>query len=242
MSEPTQDAPKSGGTRAVGVVLVLVALLVASATLPVKEWLAAFLAWTESLGPAGPAALVGMYVLACVLLLPGSVLTLGAGAAFGFLPGFVAVSIGSTLGACAAFLVGRYFARDWVAAKVAGNPKLAAVDAAVGREGRKIVFLTRLSPVFPFNLLNFFYGVTQVSLADYALASWVGMMPGTAVYVLLGTTGRNLAASATGQASTLKTGLTVVGLVATIAVTAYVTKIARKALDEAIGETEEEQP
>lgn len=244
MSEPVQeasDAPRGGGSKVAIAGVVIVALLVASVTLPVKEWLTAFLEWTEALGPAGPAALVVMYVVACVLLLPGSVLTLGAGAAFGFLPGLIAVSIGSTLGACAAFMVGRYLARGWVAGKISGNPKLSAIDAAVGREGRKIVFLTRLSPVFPFNLLNFFYGVTKVGLADYALASWVGMLPGTAVYVLIGATGRNLAASATGQASPLKTALTVVGLVATISVTAYVTKIARRALDEAIGEPEEVQ-
>lgn len=236
---PGAAPPSASSRRLIGGVVALVALLVASRLLPVTAWLQAFLSWSEGLGPLGPVLLVGVYILACVLLLPGSVLTLGAGLAFGFWKGLVAVSIGSTLGACAAFWVGRTFGRAWVEGKVAADPKLAALDRAVGREGRKIVFLTRLSPVFPFNLLNFFYGVTRVDFADYALASWIGMLPGTAVYVLLGTLGRVGAEAATGQADSLRSALTVVGLVATVAVTAYVTKIARRALDEAIAGNEE---
>ncbi len=214
-------------------------LLAASQYFPVKEWLKYFLDWTKGLGPLGPVVLAGVYILACVLFLPGSVLTLGAGAAFGFVKGFLAVSVGSVLGAAAAFLVGRFLARDWVAAKIAENPKLKALDEAVAREGKKIVFLTRLSPVFPFNLLNFFYGVTRISLGDYMLASWIGMMPGTIVYVLIGTATRGFAEAATGETDPLKNALLVVGVVATLLVTGYVSKLAKQALNEEI-DTESE--
>jgi len=230
-----------GSGKLVGGALLLGGLLLVGRSLDVAGGLRAFLAWTEGLGPLGPALLAGAYVLACVLLLPGSVLTLGAGAAFGFWQGLVAVSIGSTVGACAAFWLGRTIGRGWVEGKVQGDPRLRSLDRAVALEGRKIVFLTRLSPVFPFNLLNFFYGVTKVGFRDYALASWVGMLPGTAVYVLIGSLGRAGAEAATGQGDGLQTILRLVGLVATVAVTASVTRIARKALDEAIeGGSEDE--
>ena len=134
--------------------------------------------WVAGLGPTGVIAFVVIYILACVFMLPGSVLTLGAGAVFGVVKGSVIVSVAATLGATAAFLVGRYFARDRVAKMIEGNARFRAIDEAVGREGWKIVGLTRLSPVFPFNLLNYAYGITKVSLRDYFLASWIGMLPG----------------------------------------------------------------
>jgi uncharacterized membrane protein YdjX (TVP38/TMEM64 family) len=235
-----ETSTSSSRTRLILGVVVLAGLLVASKLLPVTSWLRSFLVWSNHLGPAAPLAFIGVYILACVLLLPGSVLSLGAAVAFGFWKGLIAVSIGSTLGACAAFWVGRTIGRSWVEEKVQADPKLRALDQAVGREGRKIVFLTRLSPVFPFNLLNFFYGVTRVPFLDYALASWIGMLPGTAVFVLVGSLGRGAAEAATGQASSLKLVMMGVGLAATIAVTAYVTKIARCALDEAIEEDAKE--
>jgi len=140
------------------------------------------LAWISGLGPVGALIFVSLYILACVLLLPGSILTLGAGVVFGVVNGSIAVSIGATLGATCAFLVGRYLARDWVAKRIAGKEKFKAVDEAVAREGWKIVLLTRLSPVFPFNLLNYAFGLTQVSIRHYFFASWLGMIPGTVMY------------------------------------------------------------
>ncbi|MDE2290579.1 MAG: TVP38/TMEM64 family protein, partial [Elusimicrobia bacterium] len=142
---------------------------------------------------AGQGAFVLLYAAAAVAFLPGSVLTLGAGAAFGLWRGFILVSLGSTLGACAAFLVGRFLLRGWVERRLARFPAFAAVAAAVGAEGWKVVLLTRLSPVLPFNLLNYAYGLTPVSLGEYAWASWVGMMPGTMLYVYLGTAAGRLA-------------------------------------------------
>ena len=158
-----------------------------------QELLRRSLDWVAGLGPTGVIAFVVIYILACVFMLPGSVLTLGAGAVFGVVKGSVIVSVASTLGATAAFLVGRYLARDRVAKLIEGNERFRAIDEAVGREGWKIVGLTRLSPVFPFNLLNYAYGITKVSLRDYFLASWVGMVPGTLMYVYLGSLAGSLA-------------------------------------------------
>jgi uncharacterized membrane protein YdjX (TVP38/TMEM64 family) len=163
-----------------------------------------------------------------VLFLPGSVLTLGAGAVFGVVWGSVYVSVASTLGATCAFLVGRHFARDAILRQTAGNERFAALDRAVAAEGWKIVGLTRLSPVFPFALLNYAFGLTQVKLGQFVLASWLGMMPGTVLYVYLG----SLAQAAAGE-RTRTTGewaLYVVGLLATIAVTVMLTRVARRAL------------
>lgn len=213
---------------------LLLLLLVAGKVLPAKQWLQAYLEWTETLGPGAPVAFVGIYIVACVFLLPGSVLSLGAAVAFGFWKGLIAVSIGSTLGACAAFWVGRTVGREWVEAKVHADPRLRALDEAVGREGRRMVFLTRLSPIFPFNLLNYFYGVTRVGFLDYALASWIGMLPGTAAFVGVGGLGREVAGAATGARHPAQLAMYGVAVVATILVTVRVTAIARQALDQAI--------
>ena len=143
-------------------------------------------------------AFIVLYILATVLFLPGSILTLGAGLLFGLVLGFVYVSIASTLGATAAFLTGRYLARDWVARKIEGNTTFRAIDDAVAEGGWRIVGLTRLSPIFPFNMLNYAFGLTQVSLRDYFFASWIGMMPGTVMYVYLGSLAGSLAALGSG--------------------------------------------
>lgn len=197
------------------------------------------LEWIQGLGAAGPAALAGLYVVACVLFLPGWILSLGAGALFGLLVGTVTVSVGATLGATAAFLIGRHVARDRVARRLAGFPAFKTIDDAVAAQGWKIVLLTRLSPVFPFNLLNYGYGLTGVRLRSYVLASWAGMLPGTITYVYLGSLARNLAELGRGHARTVAGEaprtpaewiLYGVGLAATLAVTVVVTRIARAAL------------
>ena len=142
--------------------------------------------------------------------------------------GSVYVSIGSTLGATAAFLVGRYIARDWVAKKIEGNEKFAAIDCAVEQEGWKIVGLTRLSPVFPFSLLNYAFSLTKVRLWHYMLASWIGMMPATVMFVYIGSLGK--AVTKSNEKSPGQWTLIAAGLLATITVTVFVTKLARKAL------------
>lgn len=219
--------------------LVMVALIW---VLPVNSYLAALLKWTESLGFWGPFVVISAYIIATVLFLPGSVLTLGAGFLFGVLMGTVWASIGSTLGAAAAFLVGRTVARDWVAGKVSGKPKFAAIDEAVGEEGAKIVFLTRLSPVFPFNLLNYAFGLTRVPFRHYFFASWIGMLPGTVMYVYLGSAARSLAQIAAGRVESgpAQRIFFWIGLAATVVVAVLVTRIARRALKDKISERETE--
>ena len=202
------------------------------------------LPWIENLGLVGAIAFIGIYIIATVAFLPGSVLTLGGGAIFGLFLGSIYVFIGATIGATFAFLIGRYFARGWISQKIAGNEKFAAIDSAVGKEGLKIVFLTRLSPVFPFNLLNYGLGVTGVSLKDYVLAS-VGMIPGTIMYVYFGSLGNiNTICNGGGAGGNpvAQWAIRIVGLIATVAVTLYVTKIARKALDESIQTETNQQP
>jgi uncharacterized membrane protein YdjX (TVP38/TMEM64 family) len=191
------------------------------------------LQWVESLGTVGAIAFIGIYILATIAFLPGSILTLGAGVVFGVVAGSLYVLIGATLGAVAAFLVGRYLARDWVAQKIAGNDKFRAIDEAVGREGFKIVVLTRLSPVFPFNVLNYAYGLTGVSLKDYFFGS-LGMIPGTIMYVYIGSLAGSIATIGTETQPTNPTvqwAIRIIGFIATVMVTLYVTHVARKALD-----------
>ncbi|MGG6292840.1 TVP38/TMEM64 family protein [Leptolyngbya sp. AN02str] len=196
------------------------------------------LAWIDGLGVIGGLAFIGIYIVATVAFLPGSILTLGAGVVFGVLAGSVYVFIGATLGAIAAFLVGRYLARGWIYQKIEGNQRFSAIDQAVAEEGSKIVLLTRLSPVFPFNLLNYAFGITGVSLKDYALGS-VGMIPGTVMYVYLGSLAGDLARIGSENQPTNPTvqwAIRILGFVATVAVTVYVTRIARKALAERVSE------
>ncbi|MEE8425161.1 MAG: TVP38/TMEM64 family protein [Elusimicrobiota bacterium] len=216
------------------ILLALVALAAVLAGADIRTRLIAALTVIESLGAWAPAAFIGVYILATVLFLPGSILTLGAGLLFGVVHGTIYVSVASTLGATAAFLVGRYFARAWVAGRIEGNAKFKAIDEAVAGEGWKIVGLTRLSPVFPFNMLNYAFGLTRVSLRDYFFASWIGMLPGTVLYVYLGSIAGELATlgAGAGQKSPAQWALTVVGLIATVAVTFYITRIARTALDQ----------
>ena len=209
-------------------------LVVATREFHVQERLAQALDWAGRLGPWGGVAFVAIYVVATVLFVPASVLTLGAGAVFGVVWGSVYVSVGSTLGATAAFLVGRYLARDAMARRIEGDARFTAIDKAVASEGWKIVGLTRLSPVIPFTLLNYAFGLTRVRFGHYVLASWIGMMPGTVMYVYLG----SLARAATGE-STRTVGewlLYGVGLLATVAVTVFVTRVARQALAETVRE------
>ena len=229
--------------RIVVAVLLAAAIGVTFAYLPAKEYLGRFLGWVEGLGVWGLVLIVGIYLVACLLFLPGSMVTMGAGFLFGVVWGTAAASIGSTLGATAAFLVGRTLARPWVERKVAGHARFRAIDRAVGEHGLKIVLLIRLSPLFPFNLLNYAFGLTRVSLRDYFLASWIGMLPGTLMYAYLGSVAKSLAELASGKAggSVGQQVLFVVGLVVTVVVTVLVTRIAKRALDQAVPGVVEER-
>ncbi len=225
------DTPGGKG-KLIAAAIAVVLILAAGRYYNLPGLLASAMTWVAAQGVAGIAAYVVLYVAACLLFLPGSVLTLGAGAVWGVVGGVPIVSVASSLGATAAFLVGRYLARGAVARRTEGNERFKAIDEAVAREGWKIVGLTRLSPVFPFNLLNYAFGLTRVSLRDYFFASWIGMLPGTVMYVYIGSLAGNLAALGAGQSTRTPAqwALYAVGLAATVAVTVYVTRIARAAL------------
>lgn len=215
-------------------IAVAIAIIAAARFLHAEAYLERVLQWTASLGPLGGVVFIAIYVLACVLFVPGAILTIGAGVVFGVIRGSIYVSIAATLGATCAFLVGRYIARDWVAAKLESNPRFKAIDDAVAREGWKIVGLTRLSPVFPFNLLNYAFGLTRVSLRDYVAASWAGMLPGTVMYVYIGSLAGDIArASGAKSVNTpARWALNIVGFAATVAVAIYVARLGSRALRE----------
>lgn len=197
-----------------------------------------FAEWVEGLGAWGSAVFVVGYAVAVVAFVPGSLLTLAAGAIFGLLEGTALVLAGATLGSTAAFLLSRTAARDAVARGVEGDRRFAAIDRAIERQGRRIVFLLRLSPIFPFNLLNYALGLTRVRLADYVVAS-IGMLPGTLLYVYSGKVAGELASLAGDPAVSRGPGYYAVvglGFAATAIVTVLVTRAARRALKEATGE------
>ena len=216
--------------------LAAASLLVVLYFLDVQELIQVALAWISDLGPWGPVFFIVFYILATVLFLPGLIPTMAAGVLFGVIQGTLLVSISSISGATLAFLIGRYLAREWVATMIRGNQKFEAIDAAVAQEGWKIVGLTRLSPVFPFNLLNYAFGLTQVSLKHYFLASWIGMLPGTVMYVYIGSLASDLATLGIGERSRTPAewALYVVGLMATVVLTLYLTRIAQRALNRTV--------
>lgn len=194
-----------------------------------------FAEWVEGLGVWGPIVFIAGYAAAAVAFVPGSLLTLAAGAIFGIVKGVIVVFIGAVLGSCAAFLIARHLARAAIEKRIAGNPRFAAIDRAVGSQGLRLVFLLRLSPVFPFNLLNYALGLTRVRFSDYLLASF-GMLPGTLLYVYYGRLAGDVAALAGGapvRRDAAYYTVLVLGLVATVAVTTLVTRLAGKALREA---------
>lgn len=171
------------------VLLVLVAgLFLLVRTLDLGSYLSQLQVWLEGLGPAAPLAFVGVYAVAVVAAVPGSALTVIAGGLFGSVLGMVVVSSGATLGACLAFLIARYLARDAVAEWLSRQPAFKKLDDLTERRGAVIVALTRLVPLFPFNLLNYGFGLTRVPFWTYAFWSWLCMLPGTAVFVLGGDT------------------------------------------------------
>lgn len=188
----------------------------------------------QSVGPAAPIAFILIYALAVVALIPASLLTIAGGAVFGLLPGVAYALIGATLGSTAAFLLGRHVARRLVAARLAAMPRFVAIERAVSARGRRIVLLLRLSPVVPFNFLNYALGLTTISVWDFVFAS-LGTVPGAFVYAYAGkVTGEALALA--GKAEVPKDAsyyaFLVGGLVATIAATTVVTRTARRALQD----------
>ncbi|MDZ8056561.1 MAG: TVP38/TMEM64 family protein [Aulosira sp. ZfuVER01] len=218
-------------------------LIIASKHLNIQELLYTLVTGVNSLGYFAPIAFIAIYNLATLLFVPGSLLTLKGGCLFGVFWGSVYVIIAATIGATLAFIIGRYLSRDWVTQQLEKHPKFKAIDLAVAKEGWKIVLLTRLSPIFPFNLLNYAFGVTQVSLKDYILGS-IGIIPGTVMYVYIGSLATNLAMlntphqPANTQTQQGEWVIQALGCIATVAVTIYVTRVAQKALKESVATAE----
>lgn len=234
---PVASKPRRWIAPAV-LVLAVGVLAVAGRFLPVGEGFLAAMDGMAGLGVAGAVAFGAIYVVATVLLMPGSVLTAGAGLLFGLAGGTILVSAASTIGATLAFLLGRGVARGQVERSVARSARFAAIDRAVGREGFKIVLLTRLTPIFPFNLLNYAYGLTRVSPVAYVSASWLGMLPGTVMYVYLGTLAGSLAGAAAGRSerSAVEWAFLLVGGVVAVGVTVFLARLARRALREEVAQ------
>jgi uncharacterized membrane protein YdjX (TVP38/TMEM64 family) len=220
-------------TRAIIIVAAVAGLLAAAWWLPIASWTTRLAEQARGTGATGVAVFVVAYVLSTVALLPGSILTLAAGFVYGPVWGLAVASPASVAGATCAYLLGRTLLRDWAARKLGASARARAIDAAIEREGFKLVLLLRLSPLFPFNLLNYVLSLTRVRPGTYILASFIGMLPATAMYVYLG----SLAPAAAGLSSASRGGgatrttLYVVGLLATVAVVAIGTRAARRALD-----------
>lgn len=188
----------------------------------------------QGLGVAAPVVFIFIYAFAVVALIPASLLTIAGGAVFGLIRGVIYALIGATLGSMAAFLLGRYVARRLVAKRLAAMPRFVAIERAVSARGRRIVFLLRLSPLVPFNVLNYALGLTTISVRDFLAAS-LGTLPGALVYTYAGkVTGEALALA--GQAQVPKDAsyyaALLAGLAATVAATTVVTRTARRALED----------
>ncbi len=243
MTDTTRSTPDSSKRSTIIRVMIVLAVVVVLVLLgrQLSGQLPRLTTAVDALGVWGPIVFIAAYAVACVAFVPASLLTLAAGALFGVVRGTVFVLIGATLGSLAAFLIARYLARDWIAARVAKDPRFAAIDAAIAEQGRKVVFLLRLSPVIPFNVLNYALGLTTVRVGDFILAS-AGMLPGTLLYVYSGNLAgvvagaSNAAAPPKGPAFYTVLGL---GLAATAAVTVLVTRVAKKALADATARSAE---
>ncbi len=226
-------AKKASPTKLIIVSLVLVALFLLSRE--VGGAIPILAARIEALGAWGPAAFIVIYALATIAFVPGALLTLAGGALFDLFEGTFYVFIAAVVGSSSAFLIARYAARAFIEDRLRNQPRFAAIDRATGEQGLKIVFLLRLSPVFPFNFMNYALGLTRVRFRDYLLAS-IGMLPGTLLYVYYGKAIGDVAALAADAAPDKDAayyGVMTIGLVATIAVTALITRLARRALAEA---------
>ena len=223
--------------RLATLLLLGAAIGVALFWLPAGRYLVAFAERVRALGVWGPVLLAAVYALAAVLFVPGWILTLAAGFLFGVLKGTVTVSLASVAGASAAFWLGRSVARVWVQHKFAANSGFQAIQTAVNRQGFKIVLLIRLSPIFPYAFSNYALSLTTIRFRDFLLASWIGMLPGTILYVYVGSTAESITelTSGTYQRGSAQTLLFVLGLLATVAVTVVVTRAARSAVRNSAG-------
>jgi uncharacterized membrane protein YdjX (TVP38/TMEM64 family) len=225
----------------IGFAAVLLAAVVAGlALLPVQQLLERFLEWIKCSGAWGLVLFVLLYVIVCLILMPGSVLTLAGGFIFGFTKGIAAASLGSTLGATAAFAIGRLAGRQWLEQRLTIHPRILAVDRAIGNQAFRIVLLIRLCSLFPLALMSYVFGLSKVPTGKFVLATWLGRLPGTIVWAYLGSNAKSLADLLAGriQSGLGEQILLWLGLAAMAAVTIIITEIARRAVREAVNAPE----
>lgn len=236
---PRADLPESAPAKSwlsnhrKWIVLAVALLIFSSAAkhlFPLDVWITALAASLEGRGPAGALVFGLIYAVATVLFIPGSLLTITAGLIFGVGLGTLVAWSGAVLGSSLSFLIGRHLARGKIEAKTKSNEQFRAIDEAIGEQGWKIIGLLRLSPLIPFSISNYFYGITKVGFWPYVAASSLGMLPGTLLYVYLGAIGRAGFGSEAKQQSPLQWLFLAVGLLATIGVTIWVSRIAKAAL------------
>jgi uncharacterized membrane protein YdjX (TVP38/TMEM64 family) len=231
----TNKTSVDGLLRALSLLLFLAAVVLLLRALPVEAAFLRLEGEAKALGGLGLVAYGVAYLLAALAFVPGSALTLGAGALFGLVRGLAVVSLASTAAAALAFLIGRHVARHRVESLGRSYPGFRVVDRAIAEGGWKVVALLRLSPAMPFSAGNYLFGLTGVGFWSYVLASWVAMLPGTFLYVYLGDAGR--AAAAGSGRTPAEWTLLGAGLLATVAVTLYVTRLARLSMRRQAGST-----
>ncbi|MCA9067502.1 MAG: TVP38/TMEM64 family protein, partial [Planctomycetaceae bacterium] len=239
--QPSPAGRWIGRVKWISVGVLVLSLLALMRALPLDQLSEVLQSSVRKWGMWGPVVFGVIYAVAVVFLVPASLLTLAAGAIFGLFQGTLIVSLSSTTGVALAFLIARYLARERVHRRVQQSPRLAAVDRAIGEQGWKIVALMRLSPAVPFTLQNYLYGVTAIRFWPCVLTSWVTMLPGTFMYVYFGSLGSQAVAG--GETSPLEWTLRGVGLLATVVVTIYLTRLAKRAMQDKLDvPTEEPSP
>lgn len=219
--------------------LILAAVIVLFRLLPVADWLRSFQTYVRGLGALGYVVYTVVYAVCVVAFVPASVLTLGAGAIFGFVGGTIVVVIGATLGAGLAFLLARTVMRRRVERMTANNAKFRALDRAIAGEGMKIVFLVRLAVVFPFTYVNYAFGLTAIPLWRYVVATFFGIIPATAAAVFLSSAATR---AATTPASTITKSIYIGGAIVAIAVSVFIGRIATRAIKRAGVDDERTEP
>jgi uncharacterized membrane protein YdjX (TVP38/TMEM64 family) len=184
-----------------------------------------------SLGFFAPVEFIPIYMIGTALFVPTAVLTLAAGALFGVPVGFVVALIASLSASSGGFLAGRYLSRGWILEKIASNEKIRAIDDAVSRKGWKLVLFLRFSAIVPFTILNYGLGLSNISFKDYFSASLIGSVPGTLLYVYLGSLAGKLVFEGNPMQKTpVEMVFISFGFIATIVMGIYSTAIVKKAL------------
>jgi uncharacterized membrane protein YdjX (TVP38/TMEM64 family) len=208
-----------------------------ASALPFVRWMVSFIQWVKGMGAMGGVLYAVFYIAGTALFFPGLPLTLGAGFIYGAVIGTIVVSPASVAGASLAFLIARYLARDWVTRRLKKYPQAAAIDRAIEKNGFKVVILLRLQPVIPFNMLNYALGLTSIRWRDYALASWIGMLPATILYVYLGSIMSDVSDLLRGRPNSGVAGRVLLwgGLVSLAVLVWWLGRIAKRALREEMG-------